>query len=157
MIAAVLLLLSQCDALLLPATAKDSVFECIVVNTSALSSFCAPEFNSTPTRVCTDMGGFAYAKTAEGYKKQAAECNGAIRRKEQCSNDPSACRASTQPEYCGARDQSCKHASDCLAICFKDCFPCNDKGDCDTLVAFGLLAPEGDDKCSSSTKYTQFL
>lgn len=130
----------------------NSVFECTEVKPSELSSFCAPDFaneTKTPIKVCTDATGFTYNRSEAGYKKQAKQCEGLIKKRKQCSNDPSACRVLTQPEYCGAKDQVCKRDADCLAYCYADCYPCNAKGDCDTLVAFGLVAAEGDTNCFS--------
>lgn len=47
-------------------------------------------------------------------------------------------------------DQPCKSGKDtCVPFCFADCYPCNAEGDCDTLVAFGVLADKGDTKCWS--------
>ena len=58
-------------------------------------------------------------------------------------------RTLTKDQYCGGTAQACKKDGDCLSFCYADCYPCNDKSDCDTLVAFGLVADEGDTACFS--------
>jgi hypothetical protein len=58
-------------------------------------------------------------------------------------------RALTQDEYCNVKDQQCTKDSDCLLWCYADCYPCNDRANCDTLEAFGLIAPENSTDCFS--------
>ena len=128
-------------ACVLGTAAGDSVWDCIDVNASLVSSYCADV--AKPLRVCSDDGAYSYHKTKAGYDKQAAECSTAHKRKEQCSNNASACEPLTLDAYCGGRDQPCEHAKTCLSYCYDDCFPCNDAGDCDLLVDFGVVASPG--------------
>ena len=125
----------------LVAATSSTAWECVDVNASRVSPFCAS--TAKPMRVCSDTDEPDYHTQAE-YEKQAGECSSARKRKEQCDNDASRCKPLTKGAYCGARSQPCKHASSCLSYCWADCFPCNERSDCDLLVAFGIAAAAGE-------------
>lgn len=123
------------------ATSSSGTWECVDVNASRVSPFCAG--TAKPMRVCSDSEEPEYHTQAE-FEKQAAECSSARKRKEQCDNDASRCQPLTKGAYCGARSQPCKRASSCLSFCWADCFPCNARADCEMLVAFGIAAAAGE-------------
>jgi hypothetical protein len=116
------------------------MFTCQPVNRSLISSFCHNDSALVPSHTCQDGAGFHYHTTREHFEKQAHACSTEHKRKEMCPNEPNLCRVLTFDEYCGKYDQSCSVTAECLPYCWDDCYPCNDKGDCETLEAFGVLA-----------------
>ena len=130
-------------------TSKDGpgAFSCIAVDSSKLSSFCR---GVPAAKVCDTGGGaaFPYDRDEATFEKQLKECSTPERRRKMCPNEPSRCAVLNQTQYCGGSDQHCVSTRECLQFCYSDCYPCNDKSDCDTLVAFGVVAQPGG-KCWS--------
>ena len=121
-----------------------SFYTCQPLNHSAVDSFCRDLLPSLPTATCLDAAG--YRKRSEhDYKKQRDECSSEHKRKKTCPNEPSECSSQvfSREEYCGVHDQRCTNDDDCIAYCFSDCYPCNDRSDCEILESFGVIAPEG--------------
>ena len=120
---------------------QDDMYSCMAINSSAVETFCS---NATlPAKTCVTGDTYNYHKTEKLFRKQAASCSSHKKEAKQCDNDASACKVLSFQEYCGVYDQPCRKAEDCLGFCYSDCYPCNDKSDCDTLVAFGLVAEPG--------------
>ena len=129
----------------IPAILSTPFYTCQAVDRTRVSSFCRGE--TLPVRTCVDPAGYKYNKDKHHFEKQARQCDSKHERKNVCPLTPSRCRALTYDEYCGQFDQSCRTDSDCLPTCYSDCYPCNDAADCDTLVAFGVLAAPNDTAC----------
>ena len=121
------------------AAAGSGVWDCLKVNTSLVSPFCAS--TAKPAKVCATSSIEYHTKSS--FDKQAKECTTAHKRKEQCDNDASKCMPLTKDAWCGGRDQPCRAASECLSYCWADCFPCNAEADCELLVDFGIAAAAG--------------
>ena len=124
------------------ASESDSVWTCNLTNTSQPSSFCKEI--TIPISVCTDDGIFDdNQRSQKGYNKQFSQCSTKSKRKNTCPNNPTRCKQDVfnKTTYCGAHDQTCSVSSSCLSYCYSDCYPCNSRSNCDTLVAFGIAAP----------------
>ena len=126
------------------AIAGDSLYKCTPVNQSAIDPFCSQVLPLLPRKTCVDATGYR-KRSATGYKKQRDECSSAKKRESMCPNEPFKCSSQifSYKEYCGVYDQRCESDSDCVGFCFGDCFPCNDRGDCEILQSFGVIAPDG--------------
>ncbi len=132
-------------------SSSDSIFSCTsTANASALASpFCTDVPIPTPG-VCTDDGIWdSNQRSEEKFKEQSKQCDTEESKKKTCPNDPSQCKFDVfnKTTFCGANDQVCQDpgsSSSCLAYCYADCYPCNDKSDCDLLVSFGVVAQDGD-------------
>ena len=124
------------------ASESDSVWTCNLTNTSQPSSFCKEI--TIPISVCTDDGIFDdNQRSQKGFNKQFSQCSTKSKRKNTCPNNPTRCKQDVfnKTTYCGAHDQTCSVSSSCLSYCYSDCYPCNSRSNCDTLVAFGIAAP----------------
>ena len=125
------------------------LYSCQPINHSRVSNFC--DGLPLPASTCVDAAGFHYRRDRKGYEKQKSECTSPRAAKDVCPNKPTLCDAQIMDRstWCGQFDQACSTDADCEAICYSDCFPCNDAADCDTLVAFGVVASRGDTQCFS--------
>jgi hypothetical protein len=142
-------------ATLVLSVAGDGVYTCAPLNLSQVDDFCHPYAPTFPKATCVDATGYPRRSKA-AFEKQLRECSTARSQRSMCPNDPKECTTQifSKKEYCGVYDQQCTRDSDCLAYCYADCFPCNTRANCDTLVAFGVVAEEGA-PCYSPRNHTE--